>query len=108
LIRDFNQTLVRYDERFKLINTMFIIFGSISVVVILIALAVFGYFFNQLSGLIRVVAHIEEKYESSWDRFEKQLFQDDIINRLKIRLREDFSEISKVADQKAKYKAKSE
>jgi len=98
--------LAVHNERFRSIQSTFAIFGSVAGLVILIALAVLGYFFNQLNQLIKQTTRIQDRFEFRRESFEEQLFQDDIIKKLKIVLSDDFVPSSRVADEKVKYKVK--
>ena len=55
-LTEIEKILVQYDERFQSIMSIFTIFGSVFGFVILIALAVFGYFFNQLRQIIEKIS----------------------------------------------------
>jgi len=103
---EIEKTLAIYDERFQAMMKIFTIFGSVFGFVILIAVAIFGYYFNRLGQLIKQISTLETKYEVKKYRFEDELITEDLINKIKALIREQMPEPSKISDEIAEYKTK--
>ncbi len=102
------KTLAVYDERFQATNRIFTIFGSIFGVVILIAVSVFGYYFNKLSQLIREIERLNAKVDAKRNKLIDELVTEDLIKKFHSFLKQEVSEPARASDEKAEYKAKSE
>jgi hypothetical protein len=105
---EIEKTLAVYDERFQAINKIFMIFGSIFGVVILIAVSVFGYYFNKLGQLIREIERLDARVDAKRNQFIDKLITDDLVKKFHSFLRQEVAEPARVSDEKAEYKAKSE
>jgi len=106
-LTEIEKNLIKYDERFQSIMSIFTIFGSVFGFVILIALAVFGYFFNQLRQIIKEIALIQARFETKQYKLEDELFREDVIRKLQSYLRKDYAEPTRIADEESEYKTKS-
>lgn len=96
-----------YDDRFQAINKIFLIFGSIFGVVILIGVSVFSYYFNKLGQLIRGIERVDARIDAKRNQFIDELITDDLVKKFHSFLRQEVAEPARVADEKAEYKAKS-
>jgi predicted PurR-regulated permease PerM len=100
------KTLAVYDERFQAINRIFTIFGLVFGVVILIAVTVFGYYFNKLGQLISEIEHLDARVDAKRDKFLEELIPEDIIKKFHSFLRQETAEPARIADEVAEYKTK--
>lgn len=105
---EIEKTLAVYDERFQAINKIFMIFGSVFGVVILIAVSVFGYYFNKLGQLIREIERLDARVDAKRNKLIDELVTEDLIKKFHSFLRQEVAEPARASDEKAEYKAKSE
>jgi predicted PurR-regulated permease PerM len=104
---EIEKTLAVYDERFKSIMSIFTIFGSVFGFVLLVALGIFGYYFNRLGQLVRQIVRIEERFVARKYKTEDELLSEEFIDKLKSILRPEIFEPAKVADESFEYQKKS-
>lgn len=104
---EIEKTLAVYDERFQAVNRIFMIFGSVFGVVILIAVSVFGYYFNKLGQLIREIEQLDAKVDAKRNKFLEELIPEDVIKKFHSFLRQETAEPARIADEVADYKTKS-
>ena len=100
------KTLAVYDERFQAIMRIFSIFGSVAGFVILIAVAIFGYYFNRLGQLIKQISSLENRYEPKQYRMTDDIITEDLIDKIRMLIRKEMRQPSKVSDEISEYKAK--
>jgi len=103
---EIEKTLAVYDERFQTTNRIFSIFGSVAGFVILIAVAIFGYYFNRLGQLIKQISSLENRYEHKKYKMTDEILTEDLIEKIRMLLRKEMLQPSKVSDEIAEYKAK--
>ena len=85
---------------------IFSIFGSVAGFVILIALAIFGYYFNRLGQLIKQISSLETRYEEKKYKLTDDLITEDLLDKIRMLLRKEILQPSKVSDEIAEYKEK--
>jgi tetrahydromethanopterin S-methyltransferase subunit G len=103
---EIEKTLAVYNERFQAIQRIFSIFGFIFGFVLLIAVAIFGYYFNKLGQLIKQISSLETRYEEKKYQLTDDIITEDLLEKIRLLLKKEMLQPSKVSDEIAEYKTK--